>query len=157
MGSAPVNTAVTPVRLHRMDDPQDADALVPAKPQLQRTRGLLPVCIIGALWLTLVALLALLVSAYAPHFEIMRQRGELPAVTERLISLAASNRVWLFIPSGAILAAVLITERSLARLLDRSENRWVYWAWFLAVVLAELLAITIIYMGTAVAAARTSL
>ena len=97
--------------------------------------------IYGVVWLPFLGLVAFYVPRFDGLFEKLRERGELPALTEWLMWFGALNHALFCLPCLVLFGLLLAADASMAGMLRR---RWrkgsLYRIWFAGVIIAGILA-----------------
>jgi type II secretory pathway component PulF len=96
--------------------------------------------IYGIAWLPFLVLVAIVVPKFEDSFGRLRERAELPALTEWLLLFVRLNQGLLFLPCVLVLLAILVADVGFAGLMRRSHRQSLYWVWFAAVVVLGIAA-----------------
>lgn len=98
----------------------------------------------GVAWLPFLSLIALLVPKFEDLFGRLREKGEMPAITEWLLWFTSLNKTLCFFPCLLVLVLLVVADVGVAGLLRRSRREWLYWAWFVGVVATGIFAVAIV-------------
>ena len=95
----------------------------------------------------LVSLIVLFVPRFGDLFSRLRERGEVPAVTEWLLWFTSLNKALFNFPGLLILVLLVLADAGVAGLLRRSRRKWVSCVWFVGVAAMGILAAVSIAMA----------
>ena len=96
-----------------------------------------------AVWLPVLYLVAFVVPRFEALYSNLRDRGELPYLTECLLTFAGGSQALFVVGFLLFLVLLVVADIGVAGRLRRSRNAWQYWAWFAGVVLLGILATAI--------------
>jgi type II secretory pathway component PulF len=94
------------------------------------------VCCIA--WLLPLGLMAYFVPRFEESFNSLRERAELPALTEWLLWFALRDKSLFYLPSVLALVLLVCGDFSMASCLQHSPRKRLYWIWFGSVVFTGL-------------------
>lgn len=91
-------------------------------------------------WLPALALIAFFVPKFDDMFSRLRERAELPAVTEWLLMFAWLDNALYFLPSVVVLVLLISVDIGAAHVLRDSGRKRIYWMWFGSVIVSGIVA-----------------
>jgi type II secretory pathway component PulF len=98
-------------------------------------------------WLPFLSLVVFFVPRFEDLFSVLRERGEVPAITEWLLSFSSLNKTLFFFPCLLVLVLLFVADAGVAGLLRYSRRKWLHWVWFVGVVAMGILAIAFVAMA----------
>ena len=95
-------------------------------------------------WLPFLGLVAFVVPKFEDLFSTLRERAELPAVSEWLLWFAWLNKALFFFPCVLVLLVFVVADVGVAGVMRRSHRESLYWVWFAAVIVLGVVAAVLV-------------
>ena len=128
-----------------MNDCKPPKPDTPAAKESRRGFGIFGRAVVcGVAWLPFLGLIALLVPKFEDLFSRLREKGEVPAITEWLLWFTSLNKTLFFFPCLLVFVLLVVADVGVAGFLRHSRRERLYWVWFVGVVAMGIFAVAIV-------------